>query len=365
MKTNGNPVAGALAAALQAVEIDKLLGGDREHLLAGREALFDARHQVHLVSRLDRNPACRFSHEHWSLASLPDLPLGEALALAEGPPGDRRLFVPGHAFVSRLSCDTCGLEEVPWRLLLGSPGSLSGCAPSCPRCGARRAIRGFDLVEQLSADFLPPLLLEGSLAERGLRPGEVFGVASEARPPRYFALADANRGASPSGATDLVVAGTGNIGSFLAPLLARMERVGRVTLCDPDVYEPGQQVGQDIPLAAVGRGKAEVQAERMRAICPGLPVEVFRALVEELPLGALWGAITVSCLDSRAARLGLAARAWRVGSPFVDAAVGGGSSLLVRTNMYLPEPGAACFECAFEARDYENLDQATPCAVAA
>jgi molybdopterin/thiamine biosynthesis adenylyltransferase len=73
----------------------------------------------------------------------------------------------------------------------------------------------------------------------------------------------------------------------------------------------------------------------------------------------------VSCLDSRAARLRLAARAWRAGSPFVDAAVGGGASLLARTTVYVPEEGAPCFECAFDETDYAALEQVEPCAGAA
>jgi molybdopterin/thiamine biosynthesis adenylyltransferase len=159
----------------------------------------------------------------------------------------------------------------------------------------------------------------------------------------------------------LVVAGLGNIGSFLAPHLARMEGVSCIVLCDPDAYEPGQQIGQDIPADAVGRNKAEVQAARLRAIRPELHVESFAAPIEDLPLGRLHRAIAVSCLDSRTARLHLASRAWRVSSPFVDAAVGGGSSLLVRTNVYVPSASAACFECSFEPSDYAALEQVFPC----
>jgi sulfur carrier protein ThiS adenylyltransferase len=162
----------------------------------------------------------------------------------------------------------------------------------------------------------------------------------------------------------VVVAGLGNVGSFLAPLVARMPNVEHVLLADFDVYEPQQVAGQDIEASSGGRAKAEVQAQRLRRIRPSLRIEAFVAPVEQLPLGRLLGAVVVSCLDSRAARLRLAARAWRVGSAFVDAAVGGGPSLLARTSVYLPEAGAACFECAFDEADYAALEQTEPCAAA-
>jgi molybdopterin/thiamine biosynthesis adenylyltransferase len=95
---------------------------------------------------------------------------------------------------------------------------------------------------------------------------------------------------------------------------------------------------------------------------PGLEVVAAPVPVETLPMGLLAGAIAVSCLDSLAARLTLAARAWRLGRPFVDAAVTGGPSLMVRTNVYLPIDGAACFECAFDEDDYRQVERTYPCA---
>lgn len=357
MSTQGNALAGSLAATLQATEIYKLISGGRENSVAGSEALFDARHQKHYLSRLDRNPRCRFSHEQISLRKASSLTLEEAFALTPGPEHQKSLFVPDGPFVSRLICDACDHREELWRLR----DSLDVFALACPRCASSRSVRGFDLAERLRGAGLRPEDLGRSLADLGIRNGEVFGIEGEHAAPQYFILADSEMLDVEAGSASLVVAGLGNIGSFLAPHLARIEEVCHVVLCDPDVYEPGQQIGQDIPTDAVGRNKAEVQAERLRAIRPGLQVESFAAPIERLPLGMLHGAITVSCLDSRAARLHLAARAWRVDSPFVDAAVGGGSSLLVRTNVYIPAPDAACYECAFEASDYEKLEQVFPC----
>jgi molybdopterin/thiamine biosynthesis adenylyltransferase len=362
MATQGNALAGCLAASLQAVEIGKLVAGDLEHVAAGREVLFDASSHSLVVSRLVRNPACRFAHERWSVRSIGDLTLRAALALGGGASPAPQLFVPDEAFVSKLSCADCGFEEASWRLRQGMDQRVR----RCPLCGSLRDVRGFDLFERIAAAQVPGELLDRPLSERGLRAGEIFGVQAEGARAAYFALGkgcgcDESQASSGGGAT-LVVGGLGNIGSYLQPLLARTPGVERVVLCDFDTYEAHQIAGQDIELRAVGRNKAEVQAERLRAIRPELHVEAFVAPVETLPMGMLLGAIVVSCLDSLAARLRLAARAWRVGSPFVDAGVGGGTSLLARTTVYLPEEGAACFQCGLDIDDYAALEQIQACA---
>ncbi len=362
MQTNGNAQAGSLAASLQAIEIGKLVAGELGDVAAGREVLLDGRSHSLVVSRLIRSPACRFSHVRWSVASAGDPSLREALALGGGEMAGKRLFVPDSAFASKLVCVDCDFEELAWKLREG----LDARERRCLLCGAPRPVRGFDLVDGIRAEELPGEMLDRPLRERGLRAGEVFGVEGGGRGTSYFALGTGRdrdaRAALGGGGATVVIAGLGNIGSFLAPLVGRTPGVARVVLCDPDVYEAHQTSGQDIDARAAGRGKALVQAERLRAIRPELEVELFAAPVEQLPMGLLLGAVVASCLDSRAARMRLAARAWRVGSPFVDAAVGGGGSLLARATVYLPEEGAACFECALDDVDYATLEQVEPCA---
>ena len=360
MSTNGNALAGCLGASLQAIEVAKLISGNRAGSAVGSELLFDAASHAFVASRLESNPDCRFAHERWEIATA-----GEGLTLRDAlSPGGAgaRIFVPGSAFVSKLVCSACVRAEESWRLR----ESLDEGSLRCPSCDGLRSVCGFDLVERVAATWVPPALLDRRLEALGLRAGEVFGIAAEQGATRYLVLgtgtaAELRAAAEPFGAT-VVVAGLGNIGSFLAPLLARLPGVARLLLCDPDFYDENQVVGQDIEASAAGRGKAAIQAERLRRIRPELRVEAFASPVEQLPLGRLIGAIVVSCLDSRAARLRLAARAWNVGSPFVDAAVGGGASLLTRTSVYRPDPGAACFECSFDERDYAALEQVLPCA---
>lgn len=361
MSTRGNALAGSLAATLEAIEIHNLISKATHSSIAGNEVLFDAGAPTHFVTRLDRNPSCRFSHERYALRETSIRTLGEALELTPGPRAEKSLCVPDMPFLSRLICAACDHEEKRWRLR----DSLEESSLACPLCTRPRAIRGFDLQERLSGRDLPSADLNRSLADLGLRDGEAFSLESEHAAPQHFILTNLETPDPEGGGVTVFIAGLGNIGSFLAPLVARMEPVARILLCDPDTYEPGQHLSQDIPAHAVGRPKAEVQAERLLAIRSELEVEAFVAPVERLPLGKLRGAIVASCLDSRAARLHLASRAWRAGSPFVDAAVGGGPSLLVRTNAYLPGPDAACFECAFDERDYASLEQIFPCETAA
>jgi hypothetical protein len=356
MSTHGNALAGSLAATLQAVEIQKLSSGDAKASIAGHETLFDALHQKHYLTSLGRNPACLFSHESCSIKAFRGLTLGDAFGASPGPIDRKKLSVPDKPFLSRLICGECDHEETVVRL-------RDSVARTCPICGKARPIRGFDLMDRLPGTGLTSDDLERPLSDLGIQAGEVFGVEREDHVTEYFVLDESKSDARPpsSKGVSVVVAGLGNIGSYLAPLLARLEGVAHVVLVDPDAYESGQQFGQDIPTSAFEKNKVVVQADRIRAIRPDLLVETFATSIERLPLGKLRNAIVVSCLDSRIARLSLAARAWRIGSPFVDAAVGGGSSLLVRTNVYIPGPDAACFECAFEASDYEKLEQIFPC----
>jgi hypothetical protein len=346
MPTRGNPFAGALAGTLAAIEVRKLCA-DREAAAAGREVFYDARSHAQSIARLVRNPGCRFAHECFEPAPLADVSLREAFDLARASAA-AWISVPDQRLVARLECHACGLSEEPWRV----EASLD---PACPRCGVRRIASGFDLADRMHRAAIPAALLARPLSERGLRPGDVLAVGDDTL-ERHYAIDDPAHGGY-----DAIVAGVGNVGSFAAPLVARIPEIGRLLLCDPDVYEPGQAFGQDVRPADVGRNKAEAQAERLRTLRPELGVEALAAPIESLPSGRLRGAIVMSCLDSLGARQRLAARAWRLGAPFVDAAVGGGESLFVRTNVYLPAAGAACFECAFEPADYDRVDRAFPC----
>jgi molybdopterin/thiamine biosynthesis adenylyltransferase len=161
--------------------------------------------------------------------------------------------------------------------------------------------------------------------------------------------------------TTMLIAGVGNIGSSLAPLVARMG-VRRILLIDPDVYEAKNLACQDILASDVGKSKAVVQARRLRRINPAIDAKAYCCRVENLPVGVLSVNAIMSCLDSRISRLYLSEAAWRLGVPMIDAAVDA-SSLLARANVYIPGPDSVCWQCTLDAEDYDiaALEQPYPC----
>jgi molybdopterin/thiamine biosynthesis adenylyltransferase len=161
--------------------------------------------------------------------------------------------------------------------------------------------------------------------------------------------------------TVVVVGAGGNIGSQTVPHVARMAGVRRVTLIDSGVYEEKNLTSQAIEPPDVGRPKAILQARRLHAINPALSVTAVGDVVANVPLGLLRGDVVLACLDSRAARCAVNLSAWRLGIPWIDSGVHG-AELLARVNVYLPGPEQPCYECAFDARDYEMLEQSYPCA---
>lgn len=149
----------------------------------------------------------------------------------------------------------------------------------------------------------------------------------------------------------VAIIGAGNIGSQLLPLVARMSAVACVTIVDHDSYEEKNLASQAITPADVGRPKAVVQAERLRAINPKLRVTALVDRVENVPAGALRAAVVVGCLDSRGSRRFVNRIAWRLGVPFVDAGVQP-DGMLARVHVYRPEPAGVCLECLWNDEDY-------------
>jgi len=84
----------------------------------------------------------------------------------------------------------------------------------------------------------------------------------------------------------VVIAGAGNIGSHLAPLLARAG-VRLIRIIDRDRVEAKNLANQDFRREHVGGWKAEVLAERIQGQFPGLTVEARPLDLEDLPLGGI------------------------------------------------------------------------------
>jgi adenylyltransferase/sulfurtransferase len=143
-----------------------------------------------------------------------------------------------------------------------------------------------------------------------------------------------------------------------------MPGLDRLTLVDRDVYEAANLSSQDITPRDVGRKKAVVQARRAHRINPALELVAVSTPVENVPLGRLRADVILACLDGRSARQHVNEAAWRLGVPWIDAGVHGGS-LLARVDVYRPGWDAACLECIWDEQDYAALEQTYPCAPAA
>jgi molybdopterin/thiamine biosynthesis adenylyltransferase len=163
--------------------------------------------------------------------------------------------------------------------------------------------------------------------------------------------------ASPKAA--VLIAGAGNIGSHLAPLLARAG-VGLLRIVDRDVVEERNLAQQDYEPRDIGCGKAVALARRMQRQIPQLRIEPFVADLEDVPLSAFRVDVLLGALDSRRARQILVSeRGWPLGVPVIDGGVGEG--LLGRVQTFAPGDGAACLECTWGEVDHRHLAAEYPC----
>jgi molybdopterin/thiamine biosynthesis adenylyltransferase len=173
---------GALAASLQAVECQKLLSGDSEGLLTGRDVLLDVRHHRHYVTSFRRNPACRMpDHEAWRITSLDvgpsQLTLKELITLGRTRPAANagfRISVAGQHIAGALTCPACHDRREAWIV----ERAVRHAPPRCPRCDCAMAVNGFDLYDSMSADDIPPSELDRPLAEHGLLARDVLTLAT-------------------------------------------------------------------------------------------------------------------------------------------------------------------------------------------
>ena len=198
--TDGPSTLGALAAALQAIECQKLLGGDVEHVLVGREVLIDAAHHTHYVSQMrsrngDCRDRCRFDHNTWDIETAGrmdgEITIGQALDLAHAAGeanGTVRLRVEGEAFVTELTCMQCGAK----RPLLRLSRRLTRSQRTCPGPGCGKEMTGpaSGKLDALDRQHLDPRRLGWSLRRVGLRDGDIVTVCSENEHCVYEITAD-------------------------------------------------------------------------------------------------------------------------------------------------------------------------------
>ncbi len=103
---------------------------------------------------------------------------------------------------------------------------------------------------------------------------------------------------SGSSQVSVLLAGAGNIGSHLAPLLARAG-VGLLRIVDRDIVEEKNLRQQDYGPQDIGIGKSQALARRLAAQFPTLRIEPLVADLEDVPLGAFRVDVLLGALDSR------------------------------------------------------------------
>lgn len=189
--TNAPASVGSVTAGLMAVECHKLLAGDAEHFVHGRQILMDLRNHTHYLTRYDRDPKCQFDHGTWDIEPLHDSParltVAQIIRMAAGEEGDCpgwSLGVEGQTFICRQYCANC--QETTSDLICMTrriPPARSRCAT----CDSALQVRGFDMVESLALPALSRPQRRRSLRSLGLRRGDVVSIRGPAG-VRHFEL---------------------------------------------------------------------------------------------------------------------------------------------------------------------------------
>jgi len=129
------------------------------------------------------------------------------------------------------------------------------------------------------------------------------------------------------GASHVLVAGLGGVGSFVAEALARAG-VGALTLVDHDRVAPSNLNRQLVALrSTVGRLKADVMAERIADINPGCRVTVLPEFIDEDRMEDFVGGgfdLIVDAIDSLSSKVALIETSVRLGMPILSSMGAGG-----------------------------------------
>ncbi len=185
--TNAPACLGALAAALAAIECQKLITGQSAAALIGRQVVIEAATHRHFVTTYRRNPNCRCSHATWKISALrqgpQELSLGALLKAAPRAEAPAALAFGGQPLVKQLDCPGCGFTRRLFRL----QSRLRRIERFCDRCGREMLSAGFYMKTRLSRADLGPGDAGRSLASLGLRAGDVISLSNGAD-ERFFEL---------------------------------------------------------------------------------------------------------------------------------------------------------------------------------
>lgn len=157
----------------------------------------------------------------------------------------------------------------------------------------------------------------------------------------------------------VLVVGAGALGNEIVKNLALLG-FRDVLVVDLDTIE-ASNLSRGVLFRAedVGRAKALVAAEAMRALYPNArPLGLRANVVQQLGLGAFaWADVILGGLDNREARLFLNRAAWKMGKPWIDGAIEGLNGVARVFEAGKPP----CYECTLGETDWALLNRRMSC----
>jgi len=157
----------------------------------------------------------------------------------------------------------------------------------------------------------------------------------------------------------VLVVGAGALGNEVLKNLALLG-IGHIVLIDYDEIEHSNLTRSMLYRSGdAGRPKAEVAAMRARELNPDIEVTWINGdVMKDVGLGWFQDVdLVLGCLDNREARLWVNRQCWKVGIPWVDAAI---QELMGVVKIFVP-PDSACYECAMTEQDYRLINLKYSC----
>lgn len=127
---------------------------------------------------------------------------------------------------------------------------------------------------------------------------------------------------------NVLIVGLGGVGSFAAEAIARAG-IGKVTIVDGDTVDRSNR-NRQLPalFTTEGQSKADIMAERMRAINPEIELTAVKEFMDIEDMRKLLASqrfdYVMDCIDSLMPKLTLLSEAYRAGVPIISAMGAGG-----------------------------------------
>lgn len=160
-------------------------------------------------------------------------------------------------------------------------------------------------------------------------------------------------------AAKVLVVGAGALGNEVLKNLALMG-VGTTYVIDFDEIEESNLTRSVLFRSRdCGRPKAEVAADALRDINPGVRVKpMLSNVITDVGLGMFRDVdVVIGCLDNREARLWVNRSCWKVNTPWID---GGIQEINGVVKVFQP-PDSACYECGMTENDYRLISLRYSC----